>query len=88
MQRGIEIPSMVVICLKFTTLVVVATVERFARSTSKCCDLLKIYYLCGSSNSARKIGKHVDFVVICLKFTTFVVVATVRAVLLIGVSVL
>ena len=40
-------------------------------------DLLKIYYLCGSNNSLlRKLSSRTS-VVICLKFTTFVVAATV-----------
>ena len=41
----------VVICLKFTTFVVAATVGIEIPSMQKGCDLLKIYYLCGSSNS-------------------------------------
>ena len=40
-------------------------------------DLLKIYYLCGSSNSEHLAQNHKEHVVICLKFTTFVVAATV-----------
>ena len=68
----------VVICLKFTTFVVAATVSERSLLTSTCCDLLKIYYLCGSSNSAKLILTEALSVVICLKFTTFVVAATVR----------
>ena len=41
----------VVICLKFTTFVVATTVCCKSTDTSDCCDLLKIYYLCGSNNS-------------------------------------
>ena len=67
----------VVICLKFTTFVVAATVSERSLLTSTCCDLLKIYYLCGSSNSAKLILTEALSVVICLKFTTFVVAATV-----------
>lgn len=39
------------ICLKITTFVVAATVRGHSTSRMKGCDLLKIYYLCGSSNS-------------------------------------
>ena len=67
----------VVICLKFTTFVVAATVTPSERQTVLGCDLLKIYYLCGSSNSGRPIIGSSESVVICLKFTTFVVAATV-----------
>ena len=42
-------------------------------------DLLKIYYLCGSSNSRTPYSQNTPAVVICLKFTTFVVAATVQA---------
>ena len=42
------------------------------------CDLLKIYYLCGSNNSPQGASALSSFVVICLKFTTFVVATTVR----------
>ena len=69
--------SCVVICLKFTTFVVAATVVRIGKVLSTSCDLLKIYYLCGSSNSVSKILLSCQTVVICLKFTTFVVAATV-----------
>ena len=41
------------------------------------CDLLKIYYLCGSNNSKPKNKLATAVVVICLKFTTFVVATTV-----------
>ena len=41
------------------------------------CDLLKIYYLCGSNNSIAIKNKATKAVVICLKFTTFVVATTV-----------
>ena len=44
-----------------------------------CCDLLKIYYLCGSNNSKLTLLFEIDKVVICLKFTTFVVATTVRS---------
>ena len=65
------------ICLKITTFVVAATVRGHSTSRMKGCDLLKIYYLCGSSNSACHGIPLPVLVVICLKFTTFVVVATV-----------
>ena len=67
----------VVICLKFTTFVVATTVctSRFYASSS--CDLLKIYYLCGSNNSLSDTPTIETVVVICLKFTTFVVATTV-----------
>ena len=42
---------LVVICLKFTTFVVATTVEVVSTSPATSCDLLKIYYLCGSNNS-------------------------------------
>ena len=42
------------------------------------CDLLKIYYLCGSNNSELLKARMAFAVVICLKFTTFVVATTVR----------
>ena len=45
------ISTPVVICLKFTTFVVAATVFQWFWMSAICCDLLKIYYLCGSSNS-------------------------------------
>ena len=68
----------VVICLKFTTFVVAATVYwRYSRELYSC-DLLKIYYLCGSSNSPVCVDCRYSAVVICLKFTTFVVAATVN----------
>ena len=67
----------VVICLKFTTFVVAATVRSFSFTDFPCCDLLKIYYLCGSSNSWHYVEHKGRYVVICLKFTTFVVAATV-----------
>ena len=41
-------------------------------------DLLKIYYLCGSNNSQNLICAISRQVVICLKFTTFVVATTVN----------
>ena len=44
------------------------------------CDLLKIYYLCGSNNSKTSVNFLSCQVVICLKFTTFVVATTVPAV--------
>ena len=69
----------VVICLKFTTFVVAATVVPYVCRTQSCCDLLKIYYLCGSSNSSSLVCALTIVVVICLKFTTFVVAATVVA---------
>ena len=67
----------VVICLKFTTFVVAATVVREVVPSDHRCDLLKIYYLCGSSNSIHGNRYYNGSVVICLKFTTFVVAATV-----------
>ena len=53
-NRFVVVRSCVVICLKFTTFVVVATVPLDVKDTSFGCDLLKIYYLCGSSNSSGK----------------------------------
>ena len=44
----------VVICLKFTTFVVATTVYNDIMITAECCDLLKIYYLCGSNNSLEQ----------------------------------
>ena len=67
----------VVICLKFTTFVVATTVLQLLPSLIDCCDLLKIYYLCGSNNSHSPKSSAVPPVVICLKFTTFVVATTV-----------
>ena len=46
-----EYGDAVVICLKFTTFVVATTVQTNRHNQAKCCDLLKIYYLCGSNNS-------------------------------------
>ena len=69
--------TQVVICLKFTTFVVATTVLRVMILPSSGCDLLKIYYLCGSNNSQIQLLKVVMLVVICLKFTTFVVATTV-----------
>ena len=69
--------DVVVICLKFTTFVVAATVGQKRPYEAYCCDLLKIYYLCGSSNSNEIVESVTKTVVICLKFTTFVVAATV-----------
>ena len=43
----------VVICLKFTTFVVATTVPCYQSANISCCDLLKIYYLCGSNNSVQ-----------------------------------
>ena len=45
----------VVICLKFTTFVVATTVLTIANNAISSCDLLKIYYLCGSNNSLVKL---------------------------------
>ena len=42
-------------------------------------DLLKIYYLCGSNNSLEVSLTLSLRVVICLKFTTFVVATTVSS---------
>ena len=70
--------DVVVICLKFTTFVVAATVGQKLPYVACCCDLLKIYYLCGSSNSGKLEVQRAINVVICLKFTTFVVAATVK----------
>ena len=73
-----ELPKFtVVICLKFTTFVVAATVAAEGEAPSRSCDLLTIYYLCGSSNSVLQNVSIIRSVVICLKFTTFVVAATV-----------
>ena len=80
--------SRVVICLKFTTFVVAATVLAIGDISSLRCDLLKIYYLCGSSNSRVAIVMTTHLVVICLKFTTFVVAATVNHVTMISGSLL
>ena len=73
----ITLIACVVICLKFTTFVVAATVYPNYTEVVDCCDLLKIYYLCGSSNSQEPHNDRPGMVVICLKFTTFVVAATV-----------
>ena len=67
----------VVICLKFTTFVVATTVSPWLENKQSCCDLLKIYYLCGSNNSYYSQFCRLFSVVICLKFTTFVVATTV-----------
>ena len=67
----------VVICLKFTTFVVATTVKFDITKFFSCCDLLKIYYLCGSNNSVLDLRYAQALVVICLKFTTFVVATTV-----------
>ena len=67
----------VLICLKFTTFVVATTVDYNPYKRLLCCDLLKIYYLCGSNNSRLTVLRLVLCVVICLKFTTFVVATTV-----------
>ena len=75
--RKLSSRTSVVICLKFTTFVVAATVKIMAKTKPTRCDLLKIYYLCGSSNSWRAQQSPLRCVVICLKFTTFVVAATV-----------
>ena len=72
----LTLEGVVVICLKFTTFVVATTVSPWLENKQSCCDLLKIYYLCGSNNSYKK-KKHHYSVVICLKFTTFVVATTV-----------
>ena len=41
-----------------------------------CCDLLKNIYLCGSNNNNIVSAIVVDFVVICLKISIFVVATT------------
>ena len=76
-EAGVKLSEVVVICLKFTTFVVAATVKIKGEAHGSCCDLLKIYYLCGSSNSLIILYQRRSNVVICLKFTTFVVAATV-----------
>ena len=68
----------VVICLKFTTFVVATTVYISWLNLKTSCDLLKIYYLCGSNNSSDTFYDFKSAVVICLKFTTFVVATTVQ----------
>ena len=67
----------VVICLKFTTFVVATTICASSDGKTVRCDLLKIYYLCGSNNSRKHRDNVFTLVVICLKFTTFVVATTV-----------
>ena len=84
----LTLEGVVVICLKFTTFVVATTVSPWLENKQSCCDLLKIYYLCGSNNSYKKKKKHHYSVVICLKFTTFVVATTVEKVYLMETSML
>ena len=57
---------------------VATTVSKMLPSCQTCCDLLKIYYLCGSNNSYKVLINELVNVVICLKFTTFVVATTVK----------
>ena len=54
-QEHAELVQKVVICLKFTTFVVATTVPTGHYDNSRRCDLLKIYYLCGSNNSSKVI---------------------------------
>ena len=64
------------ICLKISTFVVSTTTFKFSRTHVLCCDLLKNIYLCGINNNGRKRLVHVQWVVICLKISTFVVSTT------------
>ena len=41
-----------------------------------CCDLLENIYLCGINNNASPLQFQLQFVVICLKISTFVVSTT------------
>ena len=66
----------VVICLKISTFVLSTTTFKFSRTHVLCCDLLKNIYLGGINNNGRKRLVHVQWVVICLKISTFVVSTT------------
>ena len=66
----------VVICSKFITFVVEMTTNVWTYSLSRCCDLLKIHYLCGWNDNFLMSLPAVVSVVICSKFITFVVEMT------------
>ncbi len=64
------------ICSKFITFVVEMTTGNDKDGKDKCCDLLKIHYLCGRNDNVVKKSKGYAIVVICSKFITFVVEMT------------
>ena len=66
----------VVICSKFITFAVTKTTNGHVDTLGKCCDLLKIHYLCGDKDNPLMILKTSLLVVICSKFITFAVTKT------------
>ena len=74
--------SVVVICLKNRTFVVLTTTGNRINVISPRCDLLEKSYLCGINNNVQHHRKLYATVVICLKNRTFVVLTTTRFLLL------
>ena len=68
----------VVICSKFITFAVTKTTRLRTNKNDKCCDLLKIHYLCGDKDNVYRLLEHFTLVVICSKFITFAVTKTTR----------
>ena len=66
----------VVICSKFPTFVVESTTLLAMSTSTGCCDLLEISYLCGRINNVAEVTPIFLRVVICSKFPTFVVEST------------
>ena len=50
--------------------------QTFANANTKCCDLLKIHYLCGDKDNSWNRSRTRPMVVICSKFITFAVTKT------------
>ena len=46
-------PKEVVICSKFITFAVTKTTAYFGEDRERCCDLLKIHYLCGDKDNPK-----------------------------------
>ena len=58
---------------------VATTTDNRANLKRLSCDLLKNIYLCGSNNNKVKLIKVLEYVVICLKISIFVVATTTKA---------
>ena len=67
---------MVVICSKFITFAVTKTTTPERTDLPRCCDLLKIHYLCGDKDNREDPKGEDRTVVICSKFITFAVTKT------------
>ena len=67
----------VVICSKFITFAVTKTIHHKSAKSTKCCDLLKIHYLCGDKDNCVLLLLIHQLVVICSKFITFAVTKTI-----------